>query len=158
MTSLGDEICTYLQGQSIGLNFDGTGTINCFSTLLPDQPDLAVAVIERGGLPTVTWLTGPAFSSTTYVPPVNESLLDQPVFQVFARSGMTGYNAGNTLVQQVFGALQGLVELTLNPPSGAYFHLIESMQSPMYLGRDEKERHQWSQNFRVMWENEQRAA
>ena len=95
------------------------------------------------------WLTGPAFQSTTYVPPVNESKLDQPIFQVFTRSGMTGYNAGNTLMQGVFGALQGLVELNLNP-GGAWFHLIASMQSPMYLGRDKKERHQWSQNYRVM--------
>jgi hypothetical protein len=154
--SLGDEICTYLQGQSIGLNFNGAGTINCFSTLLPDQPDLAVAIIERGGLPTVTWLTGPGGRSTTFVPPVNESLLDRPVFQVFTRSGMTGYTAGNTLVQKVFKALQGVVEETLNA-GGSLFHLILSMQSPMYLGRDEKERHQWAQNFQVMWENEQRA-
>lgn len=154
--SLGDEICTYLQAQSLGLNFDGSGTINCFSSHLPDQPDLAVAVIERGGLPTVMWLTGPAYQSTTYVPPVNESLFDQPGFQVFVRSGMTGYNAGNTMMQGVFKALQGVVEATLNS-GGALFHLISSLQSPMYLGRDEKERHQWSQNYHVQWENSQRA-
>lgn len=153
--SLGDEIAIFLQGQGLGLNFNGSGTINCFSTLLPDLPDLAVAIIERGGLPTVMWLTGPAFSSTTYVPPVNESKLDQPVFQVFARSGMTGYTAGNTLVQGVFGALQGITERVLNS-GGALFHLIASLQSPMYLGRDLKERHQWSQNFAVQWENDQR--
>ena len=148
MSSLGDEICLYLQQQVPGLNFNGAGTINCFSSLLLDQPDQAVAVIERGGLPTVMWLTGSS-------PVVNESKLDQPVFQVFVRSGMTGYNAGNTLVQKIFGALQGVVEKTLNP-SGALFHLIASMQSPMYLGRDQKERHQWSQNYAVMWENGQR--
>lgn len=153
--SLGDEICLFLQDQGLGLNFNGVGTINCFSTLLPDQPDLAIAIIERGGLPTVMWLTGPAHSATTYVPPVNESKLDQPVFQVFARSGMTGYTAGNTLVQGIFGALQGIVERTLNT-GGALFHLIASMQSPMYLGRDIKERHQWSQNFSTQWENPQR--
>lgn len=153
MTSLGDEICTYLQGQGLGLNFNGAGSKNCFSSQLLDQPDLAVAVIERGGLSTVTWLTGSPGNTPAIV---NESLLDQPVFQVFTRSGMTGYNTGNTLVQGVFKALQGVVETTLNV-GGTLFHLIESMQSPMYLGRDEKERHQWSQNYRVMWENQQRA-
>lgn len=155
MTSLGDEFCLYLQTQGIGLNFNGAGTINCFSSHLLDQPDLAVAVIERGGLPPVSWLTGPAFASTTFVPPVNESKLDQPMVQVFTRSGMTGYNAGNTLAEEVFGALHGTVEQVLNT-GGALFHLIDAMQSPMYLGRDEKERHQWSQNYRVMWENAQR--
>jgi len=155
MTGLGDEICTYLQAQSIGLNFDGAGTINCFSSLLPDQPDLAAAVIERGGIKPLTWMTGPATHTTTFVPPVNESLFDRPVFQVFVRSGMTGYNAGVDLSQNIFGALQGLVEQILNV-GGAYFHLIEAMQSPMYLGRDEKERHRWSQNFSAWFENTDR--
>jgi len=145
--SLGDEICLYLQSASIGLNFNGSGTINLFSTLLPDEPDLAAAVIERGGLPPVMWLTG--------WPAVNESKLEQPVFQVRIRSGMTGYNAGNLLAQGVFGALQGVTETVLNS-GGALFHLITAQQSPVYMGRDERERHQWSQNFFVMWENDQR--
>jgi hypothetical protein len=152
---LGDEICEYLQSQSIGLNFNGAGTINCFSSLLPDQPDLAVAVIERGGLAPVSWLTGPGTRSTTFVPPVNESLLDQPVVQIFTRSGMTGFTPGYTLAQDVFGVLHGTVEQTLNP-GGTLFHLISAMQSPMYLGRDEKERHRWSQNYHIMWENVER--
>lgn len=156
MISLGDEVCLYLQSKAIGLNFNGPGTVNCFSSLLLDQPDLAVAVLERGGLPTVMWLTGTPGSSTTFMPPINESLLDRPVFQVFTRSGMTGYTAGNTMAQKVFKTLQGVVEQTLNA-GGSLFHLIASMQSPMYLGRDEKERHQWSQSFSVMWDNEQRA-
>lgn len=143
--TLGDEVCTFLQGQGLGLNFNAGGTINLFSSLLPDQPDFAVAVVERGGLPTVLWMTGSN-------PRVNESRLDQPVFQVLTRSGMTGYMLGSTTVHNVFGALQGIVEQTLNA-GGALFHLIDAMQSPMYLGRDEKERHQWSQSFRVMWEN-----
>lgn len=146
--TLGDEICTYLEGvSSLGLNFDGAGTINLFSTLLPDTPDQAVAVIERGGLPPVMVLTG--------WPPVGESKLDQPVFQVRIRSGMTGYLAGNTLAQGVYSALQGICETTINA-GGALFHLITAQQSPVYLGRDARERHEWSQNFFVMWENDQR--
>lgn len=152
--SLGDEICLYLQDQSLGLNFNGAGSINLFSTLMPDQPDLAVAIIERGGIPPVMWLTGGAGATGPAQP---ESLLDRPVFQVFVRSSMTGYTTGNTTVQGVFKALQGVVETVLNPPSGSLFHLISAMQSPMYLGRDDRERHQWSQNYSVMWENEQRA-
>jgi hypothetical protein len=155
VTSLGDEICIYLQGKGLGLNFDGPGSINCFSSLLLDQPDTAVAVIERGGLMPVTWLTGPGSHTTTPMPATNESKLDQPVVQVFTRSAMTGYLVGNTLAEGVFGALQGIVETVLNT-GGALFHLIVALQSPTYLGRDEKERHQWSQNFRIQWENGQR--
>lgn len=154
--SLSDEICEYLQSQSIGLNFNGTGGINCFSSHLPDQPDLAAAVIDRGGIPPVGWLTGPAFHSTTFVPPVNESLFDRPVVQIFTRSGMTGFTSGTELVQNIFGVLHGTVEQVINV-GGALFHLISAMQSPMYLGRDEKQRHQWSQNFTVWWENTDRS-
>lgn len=145
--SLGDEICTYLQAQGIGLNFNGPGTINLFSTLLPDQPDLAVAVIERGGIPPLMTLTGLGGF---------ESRFEQPVVQIRFRAGMQGYTAGNTLVQSVFKALQGLTEIVLNPPTGSLFHLIRAQQSPVYLGRDDRERHDWSQNWFIMWSNGQR--
>lgn len=156
MSFLGDEIAHYLQAGGIGLNFDGPGTINCFASHLVDQPDLAVAIIERGGLRPVGWLTGPGFRSTAVVPPVNESLLDQPVVQIFTRSGMTGYSSGYALAQNVFGVLHGTVEQVISP-GGTLFHLISALQSPMYLGRDQKERHQWSQNYHIMWENLERA-
>lgn len=141
--SLGDEFCTYLQGQSLGLNFNGGGAVNLFSTLLPDQPDLAAAVIERGGLPPLLVMGTPA------------SRLDQPTVQIRVRSGMTGYTAGNTLIQGIFKSLQGICETTITT-GGSLFHLIRAQQSPIYLGRDERERHMWSQNFLVMWSNAQR--
>jgi hypothetical protein len=144
--SLGDEICTYLQGQGLGLNFNQAGTINLFSSLLPDSPDFAAAVIERGGLPPIMVLTGGGGP---------ESKLDQPVVQIRARSGMQGYLVGNTMVEGIFKALQGVVETTLNP-GGATFHLIRAQQSPVYLGRDDRQRHEWSQNYFIMWENDQR--
>lgn len=144
--SLGDEICTYLQGQGIGLNFNGAGTINLFSSLLPDQPDLAAAVIERGGIPPLMVLTGLGFP---------ESRFDQPVIQIRIRAGMQGYTAGNTLVQSIFKALQGINETILNP-GGSLFHLIRAQQSPIYLGRDDRERHDWSQNWFIQWSNAQR--
>ncbi len=140
--SLGDEICTYLQGEGLGLNFD-TGTVNLFSTLLPDKPDLAAAVIERGGLPPLLVMGVPI------------SKFDQPVVQIRTRSGMTGYTAGNSLTQSIFKALQGICETTINA-GGSLFHLIRAQQSPIYLGRDLQERHTWSQNYLVWWTNNQR--
>lgn len=148
--SLGDEICLYLQTQSIGLNFDGVGTVNLYSSLMPDQPDLSVAIIERGGLPPLRTLTGGPAGHT-----LPESKFDQPTMMVRVRSGMQGYTAGNTMAQNVYKALQGVYETTLNM-GGMFFHLISALQYPTYLGRDERERHMWSQNFRVWIENDQR--
>lgn len=144
--SLGDEFCTYLGAQGLGLNFNGAGTVNLFSTLLPDQPDLAAAVIERGGLMPVMTLTGGGAA---------ESKFDRPSIQIRVRSGMQGYTAGNTLIEGIFKALQGINETALNV-GGSLFHLITAQQSPVYLGRDDRERHQWSQNYLVWWQNAQR--
>lgn len=154
MASLGDEICLYIQSQAVGtpnlLNFNGAGPINLFSTLLPDQPDLGVAVIERGGLPPLRTLTGGPVGHT-----LAESKFDQPTVMIRVRSGMTDYVTGNAYAQLVYKTLQGLYETTLNP-GGMFFHLITALQYPTYLGRDTKERHLWSQNFRVWIENNQR--
>lgn len=145
--SLGDELCIYLQGQSLptALNFNGVGTINLFSTYLPDQPDLAAAITERPGLPPQMMLQDPV------------SKLDKPNIQIMVRSGMTDWTDGNALMEGIFGALQNLAEATLNV-GGAYFHLIQALGSPAYLGiaRDKRERHLWSLNMNVMWENDQR--
>lgn len=154
--SLGDEIVTYLQGLSTlstPLNFDGAGDINLFSSLLPDEPDLAVAVLERGGLPPVMTLTGAPTGGSAAA----ESKIGQPVFQVRVRSGMEGYVVGNALMQSVFKALHGINETVLNGSPNGLFHLIAAMQSPVYLGRgesvDKRQRHNWSVNFRVIWDN-----
>jgi len=147
--SLGEEIATYLQRQSLStdLNYDGSGDINLFVTQLPDQPDLAVAIIERGGLAPMTTLTGGGAA---------ESRLDRPRIQIRVRSGMGAgqYDAGQSLAQSVYWALQGINETILNPPNGQLFHLIEAVQPPQYLGREiERERNQWSQSFQIWWDN-----
>ena len=150
--SLGDEICLYLQGQGIGLNFNGVGTINLFSSLLPDQPDLGVAVIERGGIPPLLTMTGVTGQGYTTAP---ESKIDQPTVMIRVRAGMSDYVNGQLMTQNVYSKLQGITEQTLNV-SGMFFHLITALQYPMYLGRDERQRHLWSQNYRMMIENDQR--
>lgn len=149
--SLATEIALYLQGSGIGLNFNGGGTINCFVSLLPDKPDQAAAIIERGGMAPIMVLTGKASGTGQTA----EMKLDQPVVQILVRGSMTGFTSANTLTENIFSKLQGVNETTLNT-SGAFFHLIQAMQSPVYIGRDNKERHQWSQNYHIMWENPQR--
>lgn len=152
--SLGAEIATYLQGYNSGaldLNFSGPGTINLYVSGLPDDtttPELAVGLLERGGLPPIMWLTGGQSSLA--------SKLDRPQVQVRVRAPIDGFVAGNTLVNGIFGALQGIANTILNPPGGALFVLIMAHQSPVYLGRDERQRHNWSQNYYAFWDNDQR--
>lgn len=149
--SLGAEIATYLQGiVALALNFSGPGVINLFVAGLPDAaktPDLAVAVLERGGIPPVMTLSAGDPSLVNKV--------DRPQVQIRVRAAMGGYVSGNTLVNGIFGALQGIANMQLNP-GGATFTLIMAQQSPVYLGRDEKERHNWSLNFASWWINDQR--
>lgn len=151
--SLGAELATYLQGYtpSLGLNFSGVGPINLFVGGLPDTedtPDLAASIMEGGGLPPVMTLTAGDAAL------VNR--LDRPRVQIRVRAAMTGYVAGNTLVNGIFKALQGKANTQLNPPTGATFTLVMAQQSPVYLGRDERQRHGWTQNFHAWWENDQR--
>lgn len=150
--SLGAELATYLQGYTptLGLNFSNPGAVNLFVAGLPDDantPDLAASIMEGGGLPPVMTLTG---GSATYT-----SKLDRPRVQIRVRAAMGGYIAGNTLINSIFGALQGIANTQLNS-GGATFTLIMAQQSPVYLGRDERERHGWTQNYHAWWENDQR--
>ncbi len=153
--SLAAELCTYLGSQTLSSSMTFTPAAaggNLFATFLPDQPDLAAVVMERGGLPPVMMLNGAE-------PPAGVSKLDQPLVQVRVRSAMTDFLTGEALTQSIFGALHNIWEKVLNP-GGALFHLIYAMQSPVYLGAspttDARQRHEWSQNFRILVENAQR--
>lgn len=152
--SLGSEIATYLQGftPSLGLNFSNPGAINLFVAGLPDDtttPDLAASVMERGGISPIMTLTGGDQAL------VNK--LDRPQVQIRVRAAMGGYIAGNTLVNGIMGALQGKANTILNS-GGATFTLLMATQSPVYLGRDERERHGWTLNIWSWWENPQRGS
>ncbi len=144
--SVSSEFTTKLQASGLGLNFSGVGVINCFVGILPDQPDQCVAVFERGGQAPLMVLTGSGGP---------ESKLDQPAVQIRVRTAPGDYVAGNTLMQQIYGVFQGFVESALNV-GGLYFHLIAALSSPIYLGLDVKQRHEWTQTFRTIMDDTQR--
>lgn len=144
MLSLAEEIATYLQGQGLGLNFNGSGTVNLFVSLLVDQPDAAVGIIEGAGPAPVVTQTGTSAA---------ESKIDRATIRVHTRGPIVGYLTSHSTAQSIYKALQGVNETHLNGSSNALFHLIEAIQSPVYMGRDDKERHLWSQNFLVWWDN-----
>ena len=144
--SVSSEFAVKLQAAGLSLNFNGVGAINCFVGILPDSPDQCVAIFERPGQAPILTMTGQSQA---------ESLLDQPAVQIRVRTAPADYVAGNTLMQGVYKVFQGFVESALNV-GGLYFHLITALGSPLYLGQDVRQRHEWSQTFRTIYDDTQR--
>jgi hypothetical protein len=153
--SLGAEIATYLASQSplsdgTTLIFSDAGTKNLFVAGVPDTaqtPELAAWILENPGMSPVNTLVGAG---------APDAKMDRPNIQVRVRAPSGGYVTGNALINAIYGALQNVGEQILNPPNGAFFHLINALQSPGYLARDELERHNWSLNLAIIWNNDQR--
>lgn len=137
MTYLADDIADYLATQGCG-----TVSSDIFTGRLPDTPDDCLAVIERPGAPPLMTLTGGSLA---------ELKIDRPMIMIRIRSA--DYSSGRTLAHLAFKALHGLTEVTLG---GSLIHLMEALQSPAHLGIDEKQRDEWSQNFALHFENQNR--
>lgn len=105
---------------------------------IPDQPDDCVAVIERPGLAPLMTMTGKGVAP---VAPAEEKS-DRPMIQIRVRS--TSYITGRSIAYTIFRGLHGIAETTIGDTP---VHLLEALQSPHHLGLDEKQRHEWSQNF-----------
>lgn len=126
------EIVTYLAAQVSGL----VASTNLFYSRLPDQPDACVAVFSTGG-------------AAPLVTQIGQSQADikvgQPSFQVRVRDPV--YANGFARAVNCLAALQKVVEQTI-VGSGSTWHSILALQSaPTDLGRDVKQRHEWSINF-----------
>lgn len=129
MAELTNDIATYLIGRSIaGVTAIGT---NVFLDFMPDAPDNILGLIEYAGVP----------------PDIPIDLLDRRV-QIMARSDV--YATARTMAYAVFNALDkgsgrgAGVALTLTRKA-----VINAIQSPFYLGPDERGRHQFVFNVAV---------
>lgn len=134
---LAHDMAAYLVAQNIGLTIEPTAGANLFVGVLPQSPDACVAIIEGAGSP----------------PALNMDVLakvDNPAIQIRARDPV--FPTGYATVMAVFKALHGLTETSL-VTSGAYVKAIWALQSPVHLGRDVNQRHEWSFNLHCMWEN-----
>jgi len=148
--SLAKSVCDYLAGiSSLAL----TEGVNLFAGLQPDEPDQLVCVFERPGQKPLMTFVGPAGLTG---PPQPQSLLDRPVIQLRVRGAMGALAATNTLMQQVFGALQGLANSNVPSPSGLFVLLFDAAGYPLYMGQDTRQRPEFSLNLQVMFQNTQR--
>ena len=144
-----ESVCSYLASISA---LDLTSGTNLFAGLLPDAPDAAVAVFERPGMKPLMTLTGPAGTSGAAQV---QSLLDRPVIQIRVRGPMGSYAATNTLMQQVYGTLQGLANQDV-PGGGMFFLLLEATGFPLFMGQDTRQRPEFSLNMSCFVQNTQR--
>jgi hypothetical protein len=108
---------------------------DCFIEHLPDAPDEAVQLLSTGGNPV------PASSTSGY---------DEPTVQLLVR-GAPGDPVGPQLrAVTLYGALQGLRYVTLDPggPDEAELTLCSSLQTaPAAVGADAKGRYRFSLNL-----------
>src|SRR5438105_3032502 len=122
-----DELGQYLGSGPAGLALT-LGT-NLFVGRLPDQPDNCVAVYETGGTMPLMVIGTP------------DVKIDRPGFQVRVRD--ESYTTGEQTITKCFKALQGVYNTTLIS-GGGIWKLLYATHSPMSIGRDAKQRHEFT--------------
>lgn len=144
-----DEICQFLVQFSPAITVGTPATAltwntnPTFDTLygyeLPDKPDAAVGIWPYGGgLPHLV------------------DNVDEPLFQVRVRDPQP--ISGEATIQQIFNAFHGILERTLIAGGDWYWNRMFALQNPVYLGRDDVQRFQWSLNVRGFVKNPNRGA
>lgn len=120
-----NDIGTYLQTAGVG-----TLTTNLFLGMLPATPDNCVAVFEYAGLQPDLAHDG--------------AEVEKPGLQVWVRN--TSYATGRANCDLVIRALHPTANKTIG---ASFYQLIRVIQSPIPLGQDCNDRHEWSINFEV---------
>lgn len=113
----------------------GTTGVSLFLSVLPDSPDVCVAVFEYAGSP-------PDDVMGAGVPP-----LDRPRLQVMCRAGRDDYPTARDLCQQARTVLGAVSEVS---NSGVRLLRIAPAGSVMPLGNDEHGRPVVSCNFEAV--------
>jgi len=126
-----DDVMTLLGSASIGL----TAGTNLFAGTLPDAPDKACAIYETGGMfPIHAMGAGPG-----------NALVERPRVQVVTRA--MSYQSARQLAQNVFQAMDGLTNATINSTS---YLLVSAVNSPAAMGLDGSGRPRLVMNFDIM--------
>ena len=134
MTVLLDAIASHLQTHGVG-----TVGVDLFKSLMPDTPDLCVAVHEYPGQPPAIGMGG------------GHIQFEMPRFQVVARAGRNGYVAARAKLMLARASLAEVADLTI---SGLRFLSIVSVDMPMPHGLDSSDRPTLGCNFAAYMEPE----
>ena len=126
-----DDVMTYLTSASVGL----TAGTNLFAGTLPDSPDKVCAIYETGGTQPVHAMgAGPG-----------NALVERPRLQVVTRA--VSYQSARQLAHNVFQAMDGLTNVTINSTS---YLLVQAVSSPAAMGLDGSGRPRLVMNFDIM--------
>ena len=125
------ELATYLAADGLGL----TAGTNLFYSLLPESPDVCVALFEYPGLPDEVELGGTTIRA------------EWPRVQVVVRgAGDAGSDAPRLLCEQIRRSFTKIREQIL---SGCAYHAVTAIQAPFPLAPDENFRFKYACNFQV---------
>lgn len=124
---LSKSIATYLQSQSLGT----IGT-TLFYGFLPDTPDTLTTIFETGG-----------------TQPDARMSIDYPSIQVRVRqsAGSSSFESAYNRIIAIYNALQSLHGITLS--DGTTVIDITAVQMPINIGKDEKGRAEFTQNYNL---------
>jgi len=120
MSRLSEEVAYYLQNQGLG-----TVGQNIFVSFIPDSPDSLICVIDSGGYP-----------SDVYAP------IDNPTIQIRVRD--VNYPACHDKAWTIYDLFNRNIEYYLGSLRILYSYV---MQTPVYIGRDTKQREEFSLNI-----------
>lgn len=110
---------------------------NLFIGIMPDTPDLCVALYEYAGAPPMEVLRS------------NTATLEQPSIQVMTRGARNDYPAARTLIKNVRDTLCGITDETI---SGVRFLRVSNLSAINALGTDDKDRPEFSLALRAVVE------
>ena len=110
---------------------------NLFIGLMPDQPDLCVAIYEYSGQSPLEVMTS------------NAATLERPSVQVLVRSSRNDYPGGRTLISSVRDTLTAITDQTI---SGERFLRVNQISSINALGLDDNDRPRFSLSLQVVME------
>jgi hypothetical protein len=110
---------------------------NLFIGLMPDQPDLCVAIYEYSGQSPLQVLTS------------NTATLERPSVQVLVRASRNDYPTGRTLIASVRDTLTAITDETI---TGERFLRVNAASSINALGLDANDRPRFSLSLQVVME------
>ena len=133
--TLCSEISAYFVSNSIGIAGTGaTGSWNIYYDRgdLPTNPDQVILITETGGMAPELLHDG------------NYDI--NPSMQVRVRAKPKDYATGIGKAEAILTLLHGKANVTIGSTS---YKLIRAQSSPLYLGNDERGRHEWTVNFLI---------
>jgi hypothetical protein len=99
--------------------------VNCFIGLMPDKPDVCVALYEYAGSPPLEVMRD------------NAATLERPSVQVMVRASRNDYPTANALMVSVRDTLTGITDETI---SGVRFLRVNQNSSINHIGTDDNDR------------------